>query len=127
MRELCETRWSARGDALYTFQASFDVVVDALSNLIDEGDTKAQSHLNNMLSFPFIICLVTAEHLIQSTTQLSKLLQMKSIDLVEAVKEANVVKELLQSERNDDTVWDELYAKAEAIANKHDVVIQSPR
>ena len=80
-----------------------------------------------MLSFPFIICLVTAEHLIQSTTQLSKLLQLKSIDLVEAVKEANVVKELLQSERNDDTVWDELYAKAEAIANKHDVVVQSPR
>ncbi|XP_065939478.1 52 kDa repressor of the inhibitor of the protein kinase [Magallana gigas] len=127
LRELCETRWSARGDALYTFLASFDVVVDALSNLIDEGDTKAQSHLNNMLSFSFIICLVTAEHLIQSTTQLSKLLQLKSIDLVEAVKEANVVKELLQSERNDDTVWDELYAKAEAIANKHDVVIQSPR
>lgn len=102
------------------------MVVDALSNLFDEEDTKAQSHLNNMLSFPFTIYLVTAEHLIKSTTQLSKLLQMKSIDLVESVKEANI-KELLQSERNGDTVWDELLLNAEAIAYKHDVVTQSPR
>lgn len=45
------------------------------------------------------------------------------------VKEANVVKELLQSERNDNAVWDELYTKAEAIANtcEHDVVTESPR
>lgn len=97
LRELCETRWSASGDALFTFLNSFDVIVDSLSNLIDEGYTKAQSHLNNILSFYFIICLVTAEHLIQSTTQLSKLLQMKSFDLLEAVKEATGVIGLLQS------------------------------
>lgn len=88
---------------IYTFLASFDVVIYALSNFIDEGDTKAQPHSNNMLSFTFIISLLTAEHLIQSITQLSKLLQVKLIYLVEVVMEANVVKMLLQSERNDDT------------------------
>ena len=30
LRTLCETRWSARADALSTFKASFDVVVKGL-------------------------------------------------------------------------------------------------
>lgn len=64
LRKLCETRWSAKVDDLYTFMASFDVFVGALSNLIGKGNTKTQSHLNNMLSFPFFICLVTAEQVI---------------------------------------------------------------
>ena len=33
LRTLCETRWSARADALSTFKASFDVVVKALEFL----------------------------------------------------------------------------------------------
>ena len=33
LRTLCETRWTSRADVLYTFQASFPMVVRALENL----------------------------------------------------------------------------------------------
>ncbi|XP_052258702.1 zinc finger MYM-type protein 1-like [Dreissena polymorpha] len=42
LRSLCETRWSARADALQTFLASYRTVVTALDQLSAEhGDTKA--------------------------------------------------------------------------------------
>lgn len=84
LRTLCETRWSARADALFTFRSSFDIVVDSLTELAHNGDDKAHAHLRNILDFGFIISLVAAEHVLQSTVQLSKLLQGETIDLVEA-------------------------------------------
>ncbi|XP_046583681.1 52 kDa repressor of the inhibitor of the protein kinase-like [Haliotis rubra] len=127
LRTLCETRWSARADALFTFLSCFDVVVDALDNLKDMGDDKASSHLNNILRFDFIISLVTAEHVVQSTVVLSKVLQKKSVDLVEAVEEARVVKTVLRDERDDNGVWTELFQKAVEVGQNHDVEAKIPR
>jgi hypothetical protein len=41
MRTLCETRWTSRADALYTFKTSFPVVVHALERLQGLEDDKA--------------------------------------------------------------------------------------
>ncbi|CAG2216191.1 unnamed protein product [Mytilus edulis] len=41
LRTLCETRWTSRADALYTFKTSFPVVVHALERLRENGDDKA--------------------------------------------------------------------------------------
>jgi hypothetical protein len=38
LRTLCETRWTSRADALYTFKTAFPVVVHALERLQGLGD-----------------------------------------------------------------------------------------
>ena len=38
LRTLCETRWTIRADALYTFKTTFPVVVHALERLQGLGD-----------------------------------------------------------------------------------------
>jgi hypothetical protein len=53
-----------------------------------------------------------AEHILKSTGHLSTFLQGVKCDLVEAVKESEVVINQLTSERNDQTVWDSLFDMA---------------
>ncbi|XP_046564478.1 uncharacterized protein LOC124273284 [Haliotis rubra] len=62
LRTLCETRWSSRTDALFTFLTSFPVIVSALEDLKEDHDDKAGQYLNAILSFEFIISLVVAQH-----------------------------------------------------------------
>lgn len=98
MRELCETRWSARADALSTFLNGFDVIVHALGHLAANGDSKADSFLDSIMKYDFIIALVTAEHVLQATVGLANLLQKKSLDLLGAVKESQTVTKVLNAE-----------------------------
>ena len=89
-----------------TLFVSFLVVVHALEQLQQDGDEKAGQYLAVILRFEFIIALVAAEHILKSTVHLSTFLQGVKWDLVEAVKENEVVINQLTSERNDQTVWD---------------------
>ncbi|CAG2208760.1 unnamed protein product [Mytilus edulis] len=105
LRTLCETRWTSRADALYTFKTAFPVVVHSLERLQNLGDDKAGQHLASLMRFQFVIALVVSEHVLQSTVHLSIFLQGAECDLLEAVKECKTVVEMLRSERNDDNVW----------------------
>ena len=83
---------------------SFLVVVHALEQLQQDGDEKAGQYLAAILRFEFIIALVAAEDILKSTVNLSTFLQGEKYDLVEAVKESEVVINQLTSERNDQIV-----------------------
>jgi hypothetical protein len=48
-------------------------------------------------------------------------------DLVEAVKESEVVINQLTSERNDQTVWDSLFDMAVSIADQFEILPTIPR
>ncbi|XP_045206232.1 uncharacterized protein LOC123558418 [Mercenaria mercenaria] len=52
---------------------------------------------------------------------LNKLLQKQNIDLVEAARESQVLIATFRAERTDDSVWDELYGKAVAMAEVQEV------
>lgn len=127
LRTLCETRWTSRADALYTFKTAFPVVVHALERLQNLGDDKAGQHLASLMRFQFVIALVVSEHILQSTVHLSTFLQGVECDLLEAVKECKTVVEMLRSERDDDTVWNELYQTALDIAEPFEIVESVPR
>ena len=58
LRTLCETRWTSRADALYTFKTLFPVVVHALERLQGLGDDKAGQYLASITRFVFVIALV---------------------------------------------------------------------
>lgn len=128
LQSLCETRWAARADALNTFQSSYITVVEALADLcLHYGDSKAGAYRIAIMQFGFIVCLVAIEHVLSGLMPLSKMLQNKSCDLIEAVKEANVITRQVTDERNDPAVWDVLYAKAVEMAEAVDVQPSRPR
>ena len=125
MRTSCETRWTSRADSLYTFRVSFPVVVHALEQL--DGDEKTGQYPAAILRFKFIFALVAAEHILKSTVHLSTFLQGVKWDLVEAVKENEVVINQLTSERNDQTMWDSLFDMAVSIADQFEIIPTIPR
>jgi hypothetical protein len=102
---------------------SFPVVVHALDQLQQDGDEKAGQYRATILRFKFIIALVAAE----STVHLSTFLQGEKCDLVEAVKENEVVINQLTSERNDQTVWDSLFDMAVSIDEQFEILPTFPR
>ena len=105
---LCETRWSARADAIFTLRSAFALVVHSLEELKEDNDKNARNLLNAILKFDLILSVVVVEHILQSTVQLSLSLQRVDTDLVQASTEAEVVVALLRQERADDTVWETL-------------------
>ena len=126
LHSLCEKRWTSREDSLYTFRVLFPVV-HALEQLQQDGDEKAGQFLAANLRFEFIIALVAAEDILKSTVHLSTFLQGVKCDLVEAVKESEVVINQLISERNDQTVWDSLFYMAVSIADQFEILPTIPR
>ena len=70
---------------------SFPVVVHALEQLQQDGDEKTGQYPAAILRFKFMFALVAAEHILKSTVHLSTFLQVVKWDLVEAVKENEVV------------------------------------
>ena len=118
LRTLCETRWSARADALSTFKASFDVVVKALEFLDTIKDSKARNFLNTILAFEFVMALVACEWLLQFIVPLTNYLQTVDIDLLQAHQQTTTIIDALAKQRNDES-WEKLYQHAVAIAEKH--------
>jgi hypothetical protein len=127
LQTLCETRWAARADALYTFKTAYGTVVKSLERLSENNDTKAGSYRAAITQFSFIITLVAIEHVLSGSVQLSKLLQSTTCDLVQAATEAEVIKTQVTAERNDPLVWDALYEKAVSMADSVDVQPSLPR
>ena len=127
LRTLCETRWASRADSLYTFRTAFPVVVQALESLAEDGDATARGYVSSILQFDFIIALCATEHVLSTTVALSTMLQGQSINLVEAAKESKVVISVLREERNDQTVWSELFDRAKEFAAGCEIEPSVPR
>lgn len=75
----CETRWFSRVDALTTFKKCYNVIIDALEELSEDGarDAKARSYVCSIKHFDFLIALgtVTSEHVLTPLNPLSAVLQ----------------------------------------------------
>lgn len=128
LRSLCETRWSARADSLFTFKSAFTTVCSSLEDLAqNQNDPKALNFLNAIRNFDFIVALVATEHVLSGVAPLSLLLQKKDCDLLTASREAKVVMDMLNAERADAMVWDALYALAVVLANQVGVQPAAPR
>ena len=91
MQTLCDTRWSSRSDALFTFLSASPVVVSSLEDLEAHGDTRARNSICNITKFDFLVTLVVVENALLIVQPLSIMLQGKTFDVTEAVAEAKVV------------------------------------
>ena len=126
LSNLCETRWAVRSDALFTFKASFPVVIEALSYL-EEDDAECRAYGTSIYRFHFIIALVVCNHVLQILKQFSDYLQLPSLDLVQATVEAETIVKILRDGRGDDNVYQALYDEAVELAAGVDVLPSKPR
>ena len=72
------------------------------------------------MRFQFIIASVIPEHILHSTVYLSTFLQDIDYDILEAIKESKTMIEMLRAERQDESVYDELYQSALNLAKSFD-------
>ncbi|WAR31752.1 P52K-like protein [Mya arenaria] len=93
----------------------------------EDGDDKAGQHLASIMKFDFIIGLVVAEHVMQSTVPLSYLLQAVDCDLLEATRESQTLIRQFQNERADPNVWEALFQSAKDIAAEFEIEPSMPR
>ncbi|KAH3866287.1 hypothetical protein DPMN_029347 [Dreissena polymorpha] len=89
LKTLCETRWAARADALFTFKASFGTAVRTLEDIAQHNDAKAGDFKAAITQLSFIITLVVVEHVL-----------------------LEVVKTQVEAECNDPLVLQTLFEKA---------------
>ena len=87
-----------------SLRRQYPIVVHALERLQNQGDDKAGQFLASIMQFQFIIALVIAEHILDSTVYLSTFLQYTDYDILEAIKESKTVIEMLRAERQDESV-----------------------
>ena len=88
---------------------------------------KARGYVSSILQFDFRIVLCATDHVLSTTVALSTLLQGQSINLIEAAKESKVVISVLREERNDQTVWSELFVLAKELAAGCEIEPSVPR
>ena len=105
IKGLCETRWSSRADALHTFKAAYQLIIDTLDDLSTDGDKNAIGLKRAMQDFGFLVCLVVSEHVLQISLKLSDALQSPSLDLVAAATEVDDVVNMLRHIRDDENIW----------------------
>ena len=70
--------------------------------------------------------MIVAEHILHSTVYLSTFLQDTKCDLLEVIKESKTVIEMLRAERQDESVWDELYQSTLNLAKSFDISESMP-
>ena len=102
-------------------------MVHGLERLQIQCDDKARQFLASIMRFQFIIALVVAEHILHSTAYLSTFFQDTECDLREAMKESKTAIEMLRTERQNESVWDELYQSTLNLVKSFDISKSIPR
>ena len=103
------------------FRVCFEVVLDSLQQMANDGGSKALDRLRGISRFDFIMSLVVADHLLQQTVPLSLKLHAEHLELLTTAKEAKIVIKTLEK-RNDDTTWPTLYNNLRLLRWLHKLV-----
>ena len=102
-------------------------MVHGLERLQIQCDDITRQFLASIMRFQFIIALVVAEHILHSTAYLSTFFQDTECDLLEAMKESKTAIEMLRTERQNESVWDEVYQSTLNLVKSFDISKSIPR
>jgi hypothetical protein len=129
--KLCETRWSARVDALSVILAKYKAILAALDvkteSTTTEARTKANAFIHLMERSTFIVALVIAHHILSCTKPLSLALQNSKCDVYKAFVDAQNCKKVIAAQRSD-TVFNRcIWMKTTTIADSIGIELSKPR
>ena len=128
--KFCPTRWSARLLTLSSVLAKYPTVLDALDTISDSstGDAKseAESYIRLMESSAFIVAVSVAQFVLSYLALVTKTLQAKQCDLVQAYKDVELAKECIHDARNEQT-WATLWDRIQHVGQAAGIEITKPR
>ncbi|KAE9542517.1 hypothetical protein AGLY_003378 [Aphis glycines] len=132
LKLLCPTRWVDRHDSIIIFLELFDAIVDSLSEIctwLDKDASSGAYQLPCAIRQPeFILATFILGHVLSSSLPLSKFLQTKNIDLVEAVQTTdNVVNIIKQLRLNDESEFKIIFNKVKSKCDSLNIEISIPR
>ncbi|XP_052182037.1 uncharacterized protein LOC127794821 [Diospyros lotus] len=117
-----DTRWGSHYNSLISLFAMFSAVIDVLEMISVDGsnsDKKSEAYnlLESILSFDFAFNLHLMRTVLAMTNELSKALQRKDQDIVNAIELVKLCKQRLQSFRNDG--WDSFVQQVYSFCQVH--------
>ena len=131
LKSLCKTRWLQRIDAFHTFMDMFDSIVNSFDHVVSnrsewsrDAVIDAVSLSKAVLDFEFIVALHTVERYLSYTEGLTRSLQGRAVDILEAVNHIGV---LTDARFNIDHQFHLIFENASRCADKHNVTITTPR
>ena len=101
--------------------------MSSLEIVAQDSDANARAYKSSILKINFLITIVACEHVFCLLAHLSEYLQTIDLHLVEACKEAKVIVDILNAERNNGMVWQALFEKAVNLATSFDIEPSMPR
>ena len=118
-----DTRWSSHYGTLMSIISMFPSVVDVLEIIEVEGNSEQKFHAKTLLklmqSFDFVFCLFLMKNILGYANELSRALQMKNQDILNAIKLVEVYRHNLQKLR--DSGCDSLFGQVSTFCTKHDI------
>ncbi|XP_057798119.1 uncharacterized protein LOC131014237 [Salvia miltiorrhiza] len=119
-----DTRWSSHYDTLISLITLFSSTIKVLEIIVEDGVSSEQKgEANNLLglmqSFDFVFTLHLMRSNLGITNELSKALQRKDQDIVNAMALVKIAKKRLQMMR--DEGWDSFYDQVSSFCNKENI------
>ena len=118
LRQLCETRWVERHDAILTFVEFFNPLVTCLKSCLDlDKDTSTSAQLQNKIAKPeFIVATCVMNQVLAVTKPLSVHLQKTGIDVMKAMSLVDEIIACLDEMRSSDGSFAIVWKMAESLA-----------
>ena len=130
LRQLCETRWVERHDAILTFVELFNPLVTCLKSCLDldkDTSTSAQLLLNSMAKPEFIVATCVMNQVLAVTKPLSVHLQKTGIDVMKAMSLVDEIVACLDEMRSSDGSFAIVWKMAESLAEIVESDLKQPR
>ncbi|XP_047268015.1 zinc finger MYM-type protein 1-like [Capsicum annuum] len=126
LQRLGDTRWGSHFKTLDNFLVIFSSIVHVLGVIEIEGSTssdrnQAEYLLTKVRTFKFVFMLHLILKLWAMSNELSKILQKKNQDIVNAVEFRNISKKRLQDMRENG--WESLLNDVSSFCDSHDILI----
>ncbi|CAL8152879.1 unnamed protein product [Prunus armeniaca] len=123
LKRPCDTRWNSHYDTLLSINTMFHPVVKVLEWIVDDVNQDNLGEANRLLkeiqTFDFVFHLYLMRFILGITNDLSKALQKKDQDIVNAMMLVQRCKQKLQSMRDDD--FDDLLGKVSIFCGNNDI------
>lgn len=128
LKRPANTRWGSHYDTLIRFVGMFSAVVGVLNLVGEDGAVreqraKAASLRDLMQTFDFVFQLIMMRKILGITNNLSKALQRKEQDIVNAVNLVSSCKGIFQDFRENG--WDSLISEVSLFFIKYDIYVSS--
>ena len=126
LKRSSDRHWSSHYDSLLSSITMFSSTIDLLEVIADEGSSSEQKfEANNLLGtiqcFDFVFTLYWMKAILGITNDLSKALQRRDQDIVNAMALEKICKQMLQMMR--DEGWDTFYGEVSSFCEKNKIVV----